>query len=166
MAKRITSDMKAHARRRPGPVVRAKLRRMDENRAKEWNSFLANDNDSDYGDILEVLRFKLERVRAHIDTQKLVKDAARISKEMKKVISLLDKVIADEYEERRTQRLFRKHGIKRKFGVNAKGVIQTGIPEEISREWMSEMDAAFDERKADLKLAFDLMAENIWTWWE
>jgi len=150
----------------PGPVARAKLSQMEKDKAKEWTALVSDQDDGDYAEVLDVLRFKLERVRAHIATRKLVKDSSRISKEIRKVTFLLGKVIADEYEERRSRRFFAKHGIQRKLGVDSKGVIRTGVPDDLREEFMAEMDAAFDERKSDLKRAFDMMADDIWRWWE
>jgi len=154
------------AKKGPDRVATAKLRQMEKDKAKEWKTLVSDHDDGDYAEVLEILRFKLERVRVHIATRKLVKDASRISKEIRKVTHLLDKVIADQYEERRSRRFFARHRIQRKLGVDSKGVLRTGVPEDLRGEFMAEMEAAFDERKADLKRAFDMMADKIWTWWE
>lgn len=38
--------------------------------------------------------------------------------------------------------------------------------EEAKKEFEQMHEREFELRKADLKKAFDLMTENIWSWWD
>lgn len=146
--------------------IERKLSMMGKNRMKEWSAFLKDDSDFDYDDILKVLRYKLERVRIHIRTHDLVMDAGKISSEIKAVIRLLDRVIKDDYEMIRVNAFLKKHGLKMKCSIGKDGKFESGIPDELSNEFLSETDAAFIERKEDLRKAFELMVENMWSWWD
>ena len=147
-------------------VVERSMNLMAKNRMKEWTAFLKDDGDFDYVDILKVLRYKLERVRVHIRTHDMVMDAGKISSEIKSVLKLLDRVIKDDYETIHVNAFLKKHGLKMKCGVDKDGKFDSGIPDELSSEFLSATDAAFMERKEDLKKAFELLSENMWSWWD
>lgn len=147
--------------------IRQKLKTMKKNRMKEWKEFLKDDDDYDYNYILKVLRYKLFRLRTHIVTHQMIMDAPRVSKEVKEVMDLLDRVIEDQHEERAVDAFLKKHGIKDVGGrCNEDGEWENNIPSELNSEYLEAVSDGREARRDDLKKAFALMAENIWGWWD
>jgi len=148
-------------------AVRQKLKIMKKNRIKEWKEFLKDDDDYDYNYVLKVLRYKLFRLRAHIVAHQMIMDAPRVSKEIKEVLDLLDRVIEDKYEDRAVAAFLKRHGIKDIGGrCNGDGEWENNIPSELNSEYLEAVSDGRETRRDDLKEAFALMAENIWGWWD
>jgi hypothetical protein len=91
------------------------------------------------------------------------------------VEQLLQKVIDDKYYEPFQKEIETRYGkSKLKFGKMKNGLreltVKWDLPEEKRNEAITEQlrlgELATQMQKDDLKKAFDLMAENIWNWWD
>lgn len=127
-----------------------------ERKVREYRRVLKNDGDFDYGFILIMLQYKLRRTREHIIKHNILMDATKIGAQIQVVEKLLQRVIDDKYEAKYWRKLERKHG-KTLFKSRRK---------DIANEVISASEMAFEDRKADLKKAFDIILEQIWHWWD
>ena len=142
----------------------------------EYAEVLKEDADWDYNHILRILKYKMERVRNHIVGHNIIKGAKRIGREMDEPIRLLGRVIEDEYD-RETMRAFHaKHGQAKMIrespdengNVPIKFLYRNGkqATEKMGREMRKAYERAHERRKADLRRAFEIMVENLWSWWD
>ncbi len=154
-------------------------------RLREWVDFLRDDADWDFDYILSVLAYKLKRTRERIAGKRIIKDWRKVAGEIGKVEALLKRVLDDEYHEEVFRDYYRKYGHPKmkwtdldpeeckKSGARpgqlvGMEVLYKGKPStpEMDKEFLGLSDKEFEAKKADLRKAFDLMAENIWGWWE
>lgn len=122
----------------------------------DYKKFLEKDQDFDYLFILRMLKYKLKRTRDHIISHNMLVNAKEVGTEIGEVETLLQRVIDDKYEDEQWDKLEKKHG-KSLYGINQ--------PVELSQDVAAASEAAFEDRQADLKKAFDMMLDKIWFWW-
>lgn len=148
-------------------------------RLNEWFMFLKDDCDWDYGDILKVFQYKLERVAKCISTNNIIikKEANKVAKEIRSVTKILDRVMADNYHDKYEKELRKKYG-KTKHDMTEKlpngDTVWKIYREKETKENEAEISAACreaylkadEDKKADLKKAFDIMVEKLWGWWD
>lgn len=126
---------------------------------------------------VDLLRFKLKMTRKLFEKEghSVAEKNNEIINQILEVEQLLQKVIDDKYFEPFQKEIEAKYGksklkfCKRKNGVG-KITIKWDLPEEKRNEAIIEQlrlgELATQMQKDDLKKAFDLMAENIWNWWD
>ena len=163
----------------PSKADKKKIKESEQQRIKKYREFIKENYDWDYDYIFQLLKFKLEMVRKTIVKNNIVVKEYRdqISKEIKGVEDLLQKVINDNYYTELLDEFTKKYGkIEHKLVEIEKSknyrmeTNYSNIPKEklkkAKKEYHKIHDKAFQMRKKDLKKAFDLMVENIWNWWD
>lgn len=150
----------------------------EEKRIKKYVRFLKKNPDWDYSAILDLLRFKLKMVRTCIKTNKIIvrKQIAQISLQIKEVEALIQRVMDDQYYSELMVEYEKKYGKVKYTFVKIEGSksklleIKYLVPDELKEEakeaHYQTILRSTELQKADLKKAFDLMAENIWNWWD
>jgi hypothetical protein len=63
----------------------------------QWAWFLRNDNDYDYGHVLRVMQYKLQRLRKHIVEHNIIADAEQVAAEIKVAEDMIARLLADDY---------------------------------------------------------------------
>ena len=135
---------------------------------------LVHDVDWDYSSLLELMVYKLSRMRRCIGVYGHHTDSKEVAAQIKKVEDALRRLKKDDYQ------LIHQAAVEKKFDV--KTVIQNrkavGGLVTVSRKggsfnkrkYEAEMKRAINEamRKqlADLDIAFDTMKSNILKWWD
>lgn len=143
----------------------------------EWAEVLKEDWDSEPDDILIVLKYKLSRTRKQLVKNDLTATTKRMEREILAVERLLDRVIKDDYLSECLKPVKAKYGdMKMEFGKK-----DTGVPNTVSCDFVwpkakSQKRARLAFRRAgekadrmketDLKRAFELLAKNMWGWWD
>jgi hypothetical protein len=154
-------------------------KKAEKDRMKGWKEFLKDDADFDYEFILRVLKYKLERTRKCIASNDIVLDAKRVVKEIKEVEELICKVLKDNYFHEMTKDFRKEYGslqwktVKHKDDEGKFDEMRFYFTKEtpetrdsIFSKWHAFSKKAEEARKADLKKAFELMSERIWSWWD
>jgi len=161
------------------PEAKKRRREKEKQRMKEWTVFLKEDADWDYGCILDVFIFKLERTaKCIVDNEIIVKKEARqIAKEIGETVKLLKKVRDDNYHVKYEKELTDKYGkmLHDQSEKTPEGYIVWKMwreketkenEEEIRKASRAAFEQADEDRKNDLRKAFEIMIEKIWGWWE
>jgi len=148
-------------------------------RMKKYSQFSKENYDWDYIHIIELLRFKIKRVRKYIKNNNIIEQQKldEIVGKMKETENLLERVISYDYKDDLKNEFIQKFGgeikFKLKFTKNHKlktkkdySEIKGDQMEEANIEYDKRSDKEFELMKADLKKAFEIMTEHIWDWWD
>jgi competence CoiA-like predicted nuclease len=158
--------------------MKSKQRKLKEvKRINKYVSFLEGNHEWDYIYIVDLLRFKLKMTRKLFEKEghSVAETNNEIINQILEVEQLLQKVIDDKYYEPFQKEIETRYGkSKLKFGKMKNGLreltVKWDLPEEKRNEAITEQlrlgELATQMQKDDLKKAFDLMAENIWNWWD
>jgi hypothetical protein len=157
--------------KKPGAAAK---RRAQAERWAYWKPIIARQGDFDYREILDMLRHKLHRTRKHMLEHNIIADAKRVASQMAEVIALLDRVRSDFHEDRLFKPFYRKHHhtlVKHRRATLARSSTAGGARldpkvRRIQRELQALAARAARLEARDLKRSFDLMAKNIWRWWD
>jgi hypothetical protein len=152
-------------------------------RFADWMAFLKEKDPGDfsYECILEVLAYKLRRTREHIVEHDIIMGAEKIGREIKQVEDLIARVINEHgYYERIVVPVDK--GLQEKYGriirtskklpngnVMTSSRHKNATPKDeadASRSMRAAFRRADRARERDLRRAFDLMAKNIFSWWD
>lgn len=160
----------------PKSVKPKDVRRLRSRVQQYVNAVLKNDGEGDYSWLLELMRYKISRMRkATLGSH--VEDAKRIGKQMMIVEEALKRLRDDEYHYNRTTELGKKNNIKLGFvkRKNDKACALECLPIDKSkpmnekayrRGFIQAYKEAEKEASTDLKLAFETMRDHIRTWWD
>lgn len=155
-----------------------KQKREFDKKMAEYRRFLKNDFDWDYVYILRLLQYKLSRTRKCVVLNNIVPTAGKIAKQIHQVEKLLDRVVANRYDDQVFKAFHEKYGhAKMTILTHDKTVKAVPVtyryPKETPRNSIKIRQEAIklykkaDKMKVnDLKKAFDLMIKNIWGWWD
>jgi hypothetical protein len=154
-----------------------KKRRL-ERKLKEYKSVLSKDEDWDWTYILSLLKYKLERTRKCISSNKIIKDAPKVSGQIREVENLLNRVIEDRYFDEISKDFRKKYGhLKMISQKPIPGQLATTVTFKFTKETPQNAKRihslhhrlylkAQKMQKDDLREAFNLMHKNIWGWWD
>lgn len=149
-----------------------------EKKMREYRAFLKNDYDWDYGHILRLLKYKLERTRKCILSNDIFTSAPKIGKQIKQVEKLLERVYNDRYYDEISKEFHRKYGrLKMITGKSELGTKYSSLTfkytketsrnsKKIRKEFRRLIKKENQMRLNDLRRAFNLMHKNIWGWWD
>jgi len=145
---------------------------------KEYKNFLKEDEDWDWHYIIRLLKYKLERTRKCIVSNRIILEAPRVAKEIREVEILLDRVLKDRYHEEVFKNFDKKYGKPKlisgkpdpKTGHSMVTIHRAKVTPKNEKAFKSEFKKLVRKedqmRQADLNRAFDLMKKNIWGWWD
>lgn len=140
---------------------------------------LKEDADYDWCHILRLLKYKLERTRKCIGSgHAALSERRRISRQIRDVEERLGRVMDDAYFDRISKGFTKRNGrLRMIMGKSSPG--SPGVPvtfrfaretprnkERIHRDWRAFHAKAEKLKREDLRLAFDNMLKNIWSWWD
>lgn len=161
------------------PEAKKRRREKEKQRMKEWTAFLKEDADWDYGCILDVFIFKLERTAKCILENNIIvkREAKQIAKEIKQTVDLIKKVKEDNYHAKYEKELTKKYGkmLHDHSEKTPEGHIIWKMwreketkdnAEEIKLASRAAWEKADEDKKNDLRAAFEIMVQKIWGWWE
>ena len=139
----------------------------------EYARFLRDDFDFDYTYILYLLRYKLGRTRRCL-LRGHTKSAEQDAKDIQEVEDLLWKVCEHGYEEEVMATFTKKYGKPKMKATPVSehadkiDLLYNGKP--ATKAMVNQMRKAWERahanRVADLRKAFDIMAEKMWGWWD
>ena len=160
-------------------VSKTDLKNLEKKRLKKYEDFMKDNHDWDFYYIIDLLRFKIKMTRKHILQNDIIEEEtlAQIILKMTETEVLLERVISDEHQ------INLDNEFKEKFGGNIHSIMKvkkdntvkikfdySEIPEdkleEAKEEYTVLREKELELKKNDLKEAFDIMAENIWDWWD
>lgn len=168
--------MKIHKIRVPGAKGKEakKIQADFEIKVGEWAAVLADDYDSDWGSVLTMLRFKLSRMSKHMTDHKFFEGYEEIAAEVDVAVGMLDKLMADEYEDKHLEAYYSEYGTPtmvlsgRADGMStAQSIYPNGKPatKAMNRQLIKALHAAAREKQRDMMAAFVYIAKNLMKWW-
>lgn len=149
-------------------------------KVKCYSELLKEDYDFEWTYLLELMRFKLERMKKCIANGHLTERKKR-AKEIGEVISLLERIVKDDYLEKMMKPFHKKYGkpkvVETEVGDPIPGlgkVYQLGFiypngkkeTPAMSKEVHKIHLLADKAQQDDIDKAFALMAKNIRGWWD
>ncbi len=163
----------------PKRLSKRKRKEIEIKRQKKYLKFMRNNHEWDYWYIIDLLRYKIKKVRKYIKNHEYLEEQTRdkIVSQMLEAENLLKRVVSYDYTAELDQEFSEKFGgtIKLKLNFKKKHVVKvkrdySDVNIELLQEAIIEFnkmsDNEFERRKADLRKAFDLITENIWNWWD
>ena len=163
----------------PKKPSKKERKKCDKKRLKKYSKFLQKNYDWDYIYIIDLLRYKIKRVRKYIRKHDIIERQSldKIVSQMTETEKLLERIISNDYiadiEKEFVQKFGGKIRLKTKFKKNHVLKIEHDYSEinenqieEAKKEFEQILEKEFELRKADLKKAFELITENIWGWWD
>ena len=163
----------------PKKLSKKECRKQNKKRLKKYSKFLRKNYDWDYIYIIDLLRYKIKRVRKYIKKHDIIERQTldKIVSQMTETEKLLERIISNDYIADIEKEFIEKFGgkirLKTKFKKNHVldiehdySEINENQIEEAKKEFEQILDREFELKKADLKKAFELMTENIWGWWD
>lgn len=130
-------------------IIKAEFRKSTlDRKVSQYKDLLKRDEDGDYRFALMMFSYKLGRTRSYITRNASLSEKKKkeIISEIRQVENLLQKVVEDKYLDKCMKKAKRK------------------VPLDFQME-SACVERAFDERKADLEKAFNVMLSKIWFWW-
>lgn len=143
-----------------------------------YRAVLRDDFDWDWGYILRLLRYKLERTRKCIVANDIIADARTVARQIRAVEVLLQCIVDDRYYEQIARRFHKKYGRLRMIAGRAEpGTKAVPVTFKYARETPANRERVHREarrlhrqaekmQREDLKRAFALMHQHIWGWWD
>jgi hypothetical protein len=163
----------------PKKLSKKERKKRDKKRLKKYSKFLRKNYDWDYNYIIDLLRYKIKRVRKYIRKHDIIEKQTldEIVSQMTETEQLLERVVSYDYGSDLEREFIEKFGGKIRYNTKFKknhvleierdySEINENQIEEAKKEFEQMHEREFELRKADLKKAFDLMTENIWGWWD
>jgi len=163
----------------PKKLSKKERKKRDKKRLKKYSKFLRKNYDWDYNYIIDLLRYKIKRVRKYIKKHDIIEKQTldEIVSQMTETEQLLERVVSYDYGSDLEREFIEKFGGKIRYNTKFKknhvleierdySEINENQMEEAKKEFEQMREREFELRKADLKKAFDLMTENIWSWWD
>jgi len=163
----------------PKKPSKKERKKKDKKRLKKYSKFLRKNYDWDYNYIIDLLRYKIKRVRKYIKNHDIIERQTldKIVSQMTENEQLLERVVSYDYGADLEREFIAKFGGKIRYKTKFKknhvleiehdySEINENQIEEEKKEFEQIFDREFELRKADLKKAFELMTENIWGWWD
>lgn len=163
----------------PKKLSKKERKKRDKKRLKKYSKFLRKNYDWDYNYIIDLLRYKIKRVRKYIKKHDIIEKQTldEIVSQMTETEQLLERVVSYDYGSDLEREFIEKFGGKIRYNTKFKknhvleierdySEINENQIEEAKKEFEQMHEREFELRKADLKKAFDLMTENIWSWWD
>jgi hypothetical protein len=163
----------------PKKLSKKERKKRDKKRLKKYSEFLRKNYDWDYNYIIDLLRYKIKRVRKYIRKHDIIEKQTldEIVSQMTETEQLLERVVSYDYGSDLEREFIEKFGGKIRYNTKFKknhvleierdySEINENQIEEAKKEFEQMHEREFELRKADLKKAFDLMTENIWGWWD
>ena len=165
--------------RLPKKLSKKERKKLDKKRLKKYSKFLRKNYEWDYTYIIDLLRYKIKRVRKYIKKHDIIERQSldKIVSQMTETEQLLERVVSYDYSADLEREFIEKFGGKIRYKTKFKknhvleiehdySEINENQIEEAKKEFAQILDREFELRKADLKKAFELMTENIWGWWD
>jgi len=163
----------------PKKLSKKERKKRDKKRLKKYSEFFRKNYDWDYNYIIDLLRYKIKRVRKYIKKHDIIEKQTldEIVSQMTETEQLLERVVSYDYGSDLEREFIEKFGGKIRYNTKFKknhvleierdySEINENQIEEAKKEFEQMHEREFELRKADLKKAFDLMTENIWSWWD
>jgi len=163
----------------PKKLSKKERKKRDKKRLKKYSKFFRKNYDWDYNYIIDLLRYKIKRVRKYIRKHDIIEKQTlnEIISQMTETEQLLERVVSYDYGADLEREFIEKFGGKIRYNTKFKknhvleierdySEINENQMEEAKKEFEQMHEREFELRKADLKKAFDLMTENIWSWWD
>jgi DNA-directed RNA polymerase subunit H (RpoH/RPB5) len=163
----------------PKKLSKKERKKQNKKRLKKYSNFLQKNYDWDYIYIIDLLRYKIKRVRKYIKKHNIIERETldKIVSQMTETEKLLERIISNDYIVEIEKEFIEKFGgkirLKTKFKKNHVldiehdySEINENQIEEAKKEFEKILEREFELRKTDLKKAFELITENIWGWWD
>jgi len=133
----------------------------------KWIPVIWNDRDWDWLFLLKILRHKLNNDRnyyikfgIHLRKDKQIRD-------MKVCVNLLDRLIADEYDDIYQKELEKKWGdYEGVFCLSRVGVVTEEDRKQYNKDCKKAFEKADYAKKQDLELLFTIMKKKLFSWWD
>lgn len=145
-----------------------------EDKVRDYAEFLQDDYDFDYSSSLRLLSFKLKRLEDCIRHGNHV-GQKETADEIKQVVKLLERVEADQYQQRVFAPFYRKHGqpkmVSEKIDRNMSSMeflYSNGKPAtaKMHKKMRKLYRVADQHRRDDLQKALDIISDKMFSWWD
>jgi len=144
----------------------------------QWIPVLWNNWDWDYNFLLDIMKFKLQRMSNHMIKHNIILDAEKISNQMNECISCIERIQKGEYTVVEDEEHEKKWGkiLYELIPCDHKDCKQLDIYSALAREQRKEEEErqesadirALAEKRleADYDLLFDTIRKNFRSWWD